>query len=1137
MNTDSSERKEFGLSSFSIKNRISVLVLTIIIAIMGIRSYLAIPKEAQPDITIPTVVVVTVYPGVSPKDMESLVTRKLEDELSNIADIQEMTSTSAEGYSNITLEFSTATNMDEALQDVREKVDLAKPELPEDAEEPTIQEINLSEFPIMQVNIAGEYGLNELKDIAEDLQDRIEAVPEILEVNLSGGFEKEVKVNVDLPKLKYYDLSLGDVIRSIQSENVTVPGGAIDVGTKEFLLRIPGEYEQPGPIEDIVISAPNDQPIYIRDIASVRFAPKERETYAELDNNPVITLSIKKRTGKNLIEAANSVKSILEESKPELPPTTNISITSDQSEQIDSMVTSLENNIISGLILVIGVLLFFMGVRNASFVGIAIPLSMFTSFIILNSFGITMNMVVLFSLILALGMLVDNSIVVVENIYRYMEEGFDNFASAKKGTGEVAVPIISGTTTTLAAFFPLTFWPGIVGEFMSYLPITLIITLGSSLFVALVINPVLCALFMTEEKSGSGKQFSMTRQGRLTLLGIGGIILAVFLILNTLTWVMLLVAAGVLWLGHRYFLDPLGKWWQETGLPGALDIYENHLRWALKHNFLILGISVAVLVGGFIVFGLFNAGVEFFPEDIPPGNLYVQVEAPSGTNVEFTKAVVDEMAGRVPSIPNDQDVESVLETAGYAISGGFQGRGNTSSRGTVVLNFKDYQQREGSTIDALQYMQKTFPEGIAGAKITVEEPQQGPPTGKPINLEISGKDMETLRRLSNRALRILENNPVYSKLEGLDTDLPESRPEVRIHVDRDKAALYGISTRQVGQTIRQAISGVEASEYRDGKEEYEIRVRLDEPYRDDINTLADINVPAEGGRHIPLSSVANWETGQGFGGINHKDAERVITVNSDVRTGYQANAVLSEVRDVLRPFLDQLPPGYSAAFTGQQEEQDEAQEFLSGAFLIALFLIAFILISEFNSVSKPFIVLTSVIMSIAGVLYGLIVFRMPFGIVMTGVGVISLAGVVVNNAIVLIDYIDILRERDKMDLFEALVEGGRVRFRPVVLTAITTTLGLLPLAAGFNLDFLVLVQDPVQFFSNLGQYVYMGGAQAAWWSPMAIAVISGLLFATFLTLVLVPVLYNLTERGRRWSGRFFFGSENPGMFGAKGETK
>ncbi len=1124
-----SEQKEFGLSSFSIKNRITVLLITVLIAIIGIRSYLSIPKEAQPDITIPTVMVITTYPGVSPEDMESLITRPLEDEIGNISDIKEMNSTSAEGYSNITVEFNTDMNMSEALQEVREKVDLAKNELPEDVEDPVIQEINFSEFPIMQVNVSGRYGMDQLKQVAEDLQDKMESIPSVLEVDLAGGVEREVKVDIDLPKLKYYGLTFTDVVEAIQRENVTVPGGTIDVGNKQFLLRVPGEYKSPEPIRNIVVDAPEDNPIYIRDIAEVTFGFKERESYARLEGDPVITLSVKKRSGENIIETSNAVKAIVDEELPTLPPTTNIEITSDQSEEIDSMVSSLENNIISGLLLVIGVLLFFLGVRNASFVGIAIPLSMFLSFIILSSLDITMNMVVLFSLILALGMLVDNSIVVVENIYRYLEEGFDRFESARKGTGEVAVPIISGTLTTLAAFFPMVFWPGIVGEFMKYLPITLIITLGSSLFVALVINPVFCALFMKHDQ-GENEERKLTSQGRRVLMGIGGVIL-LFLVLNSaLTWGMLIVLSLGLIISYKLVLRPIGDWWQKRGYRKLMDEYEVTLKWSLNHGKTILAISFAVLFLSFVVFYYFNNGLVFFPEDIPPRDAYVQVEAPVGTNVDFTREIVTEMENRVPNIPNQEDISTVLSTAGSAISGGLDmGSGGQQHRGTVVVNFKDYQQRVGSTFDAMEFMRSNFPTGIAGANITVEKPQNGPPTGKPINLELSGKNMEELERMSNKALRIIENDPVFAKLEGLDSNLPESRPELEVSVDRQKAGMYGLSTQDVGNTIRSAINGVEASQYRDGKDEYDITVRLAERYRDDLSTLGDLKIMGEEGRQIPLSAVADWQINEGFGGIKHKDRERVVTVNADVRSQYQANAVLQEVQGVLGTFLGELPQGYTYSWTGQQEEQDKAQDFLTTAFLIALSLIALILISQFNSLSKPVIVLTSVIMSVSGVLYGLVIFQMPFSIIMTGVGIVSLAGVVVNNAIVLIDYIDILRTRDQLPVYEALVEAGKVRLRPVLLTAITTTLGLVPLAIGFNLDFIVLVNQPIEFFTNLGQYVYMGGEQAAWWGPMAIAVISGLIFATALTLILVPVLYYLIEKGRRTTNQFLFGEQEPAI--------
>ncbi len=556
---DPSNRKEFGLSTFSINNRISVMVLVVLVTIMGLVSYLTIPKESFPSINIPNIFVVTVYPGVSPEDMESLVTRKLEDELGNISDVKTMTSTSSEGYSSVNLEFEPSVDIEDALQKVREKVDLAKPELPEDAEEPMVQEINLSEFPIMNVNLSGKYDELILKDIAEDLQDKIEALPSVLGVDLTGGLEREVQVDVDLAKMKYYNITFTDIIGAISQENVTIPGGEFAVGTKNFLLRVPGQYTDTEPIEDIVIKGENRNPIYVRDVANVVFGFKEKESYSVLGGAPVITLGVKKRTGENILETSNQVKEILDKEMKTLPPTTRYTITNDQSVEVLSMVNNLENNIISGLLLVVGVLLFFLGVRNSSFVGISIPLSMFLSFIILGAVGITMNMIVLFSLILALGMLVDNAIVVVENIYRYLEEGYDNFEAAKKGTGEVAIPIIAGTTTTIAAFAPMIFWPGVVGQFMGYLPKTLIITLASSLFVGLVINPVICALFMTID--GQDDKPKLTKKGKQIIYTGFGLLLVAFIATNPVSWGMLLVLIALLWVANKYFMVPVGKWW------------------------------------------------------------------------------------------------------------------------------------------------------------------------------------------------------------------------------------------------------------------------------------------------------------------------------------------------------------------------------------------------------------------------------------------------------------------------------------------------------------------------------------------------------------------------------------------------
>lgn len=1119
---NNTDRKEFWLSTFAINNRISVLVMVALIAIMGAVSYLTIPKESFPNITVPNIFVTTIYPGVSPEDMESLVTRKLEDEIGNISEIKEMTSTSSEGYSSVVLEFDTGIDIEEALQKVREKVDLAKAELPDDAEEPLVQEVNLSEFPIMQINLSGDYDLEILKDIAEDLQDKIEAIPTVLGVDLTGGLEREVQVDVDLAKLKYYNLSFGDIIGAISSENVTIPGGDISVGTKSFLLRVPGQYQETQPIADVVLKVNDGQPIYLRDIASVTFGFKERETYSTLDDSPVITLGVKKRTGENILETYDQVSAILENALPTLPPTTTYKITNDQSKDVNNMVSSLENNIISGLILVIGVLLFFLGVRNASFVGISIPLSMFLSFIILSALGITMNMIVLFSLILALGMLVDNAIVVVENIYRYLEEGYDNFEAAKKGTGEVAGPIIAGTATTLAAFAPMIFWPGTVGEFMGYLPKTLIITLTSSLFVGLIINPVICALFMTIDNDE--QKAELTKRGKQILYGVLAFVLIILLAANFVTWTMLIVLGVLLWLLNSYVLEPVGKWWQGEGLNVFIQVYENSLVWALNNRGKTVGIAIFVLIMSFVTLGVFNPGTEFFPENIPPRDVYVQIETPVGSDVEFTRSVVEKVAERVKNIPQASDINTILAVSGAAISSDPSGGGgNSTHKGTVAINFVDFELRQGDIFEAMEYMRNDLNGIIAGAKITVEKPQDGPPTGPPINLEISGPDMDELTRISNSVLSILEADSIFAKMDGLETDLPDSRPEIRVEVDREKAGLYELNTNMIGMTVRQAINGVEASKFRDGKEEYEIVVRLAEEYRDDLSTLSDLTVFHEGVQ-IPLSEVANWEISDGFGGIRHKESERVITVSADVRSGYQSNAVLAEAQGVLTQYLEALPPGYTYEWTGQQQEQDESFEFLGRAFLIAIFLIAFILVSQFNSIVKPIIILSSVVMSTAGVLYGLVTFQMAFGL-MAFLGLISLAGVVVNNAIVLIDYVDILRTRDGMDLRSALVQAGKVRFRPVILTAVTTTLGLVPLAIGFNFDFITLVNNPLLFFTHLGEYIYWGGEQAAWWGPMAIAVIVGLSFATFLTLILVPVLYSVIERAKMSLNRIFFGSK------------
>ncbi|MFW6088833.1 MAG: efflux RND transporter permease subunit [Gemmatimonadota bacterium] len=1103
------EYKEFRLTSFAVEHPTSVLVLTAIILIAGLYSYLTVPKEAQPDIEIPNVVVNTIYPGVSPSDVESLITRPIEEEINEISDVKTLTSTSVEGYSSINVEFEVGIDMTEALQKVREKVDIAKPELPEAAEEPSILEFSFENFPILQVNLAGDYSLVRLKKLAEDMKDRIEQIPSVLDVTLSGGLEREVQVDVDLAKLKFYGVTFDDVIDAIRDENVTIPGGALDVGEVKYLVRVPGEFETTRLIEDIVISDAGRTPVYVRDVAAVDFGFEERDSYARLDGKPVVTLSVTKRSGRNIIEASEAVRDVVADMEPAFPPTTLVSITSDEAQEVRMMVSSLENNIISGLLLVVAVLLFALGVRNASFVGVAIPLSMFLSFSIIQMLGMTMNMIVLFSLILALGMLVDNAVVVVENVYRFREEGFDQKTAAKLATAEVAMPVIAATGTTLAAFAPLLFWPGMIGEFMSYLPLTLIITLSSSLFVGLVINPTLCSLFM---RLPDEPRVQLTRQFRNALWGLFALFLLMWLVFQPLTAFLLGLTAILLWQFNRRLLQPAGSWVQENGLPRVLVHYEKVLRRALRNRWKIVGGSVAALVGAVAIFMVFNAGVELFPEDIPPENIWVQVETPTGTRADATDRFTSRVEEDLARYEGRGDFESVVATTGQKI--GTFGNEQGEQYATIAVSMVDYQDREFDAFRTLEWMRDNVGSDLAGATIRVDQPNEGPETGLPVTIEIAGEDVEELRRLGERAVDILSNAPVASRLVGLDSDLSDGRPELQVDVDREKAKLFGLSTFTIANTVRSAINGTDASEFRDGEEEYDIVVRLAERYREDIGSLEDLTVVTEAGVQVPLPAVASWHVEEAPSGVNRKDLDRMVTVSADVRAGYNANAVLEEAQETLTEagFIDALPTEYRLEYAGQQQDQAESQAFLVGAFITALFLIGMILVSQFDSVFKPIIILSTVALSTIGVLIGLVVFRMPFGIIMSGVGVISLAGIVVNNAIVLMDYIAILRERDGMSEYESLIVGGLTRFRPVVLTAITTIMGLVPLAIGLNIDFEGL-------YARLNPDVYWGGVQAAWWGPMAIAVICGLAFATFLTLVLVPVMHSLVDDLRHFVRR------------------
>jgi CzcA family heavy metal efflux pump len=1020
------------ITEIALRFKTTVYVVILFIAIAGGSAYRSLPLEAHPDVKIPYMLVSTIYPGVSPEDMERLVTNVMERELKNLRDVKEMTSSSSESVSTVVIEFESGTDLDMAYQRVRDKVDKAKPDLPPDAEDPTIIEINISEFPILVVNISGPYGLDRLKNVAEKIQNRIEQIPGVLGVDLAGGLDREIQVYLDPGRLEYYRIGVGTVIHRIQQEHRTTPAGNLELGQNKYSVRIPGEYENVSLMEEIVLKAPGGRPVRLRDVGRVVDGFRERETISRMSGTECVTLRVKKRSGENVVRIADGVRALLAAERPNLPPGTDYAVRQDASEIIRTVVSDLENNIIAALILVLTVLFFALGFRNAVFVAIAIPMSMLISFVVLQTMGITLNMVVLFSLILALGMLVDNSIVVVENIYRHVSEGKSRVQASLEATGEVAWPIIASTATTVAVFAPLLFWPGIMGDFMSYLPITVITVLLSSLFVALVINPVLAGGFL---KPGRTKVFDDS--GRASSLFTRG--------------------------------------------------YQRALRWSLDHPWFVLLLCAVVLGTTLGLFRVFSAGVEFFPVSTPE-RARATIKAPQGTVLDQT----DLFARQVESIASGEDtVEHVIANVG--MGGSRLGGGASPHQAVIDLEFRDRHQREHSTWDAIDSMREKLT-SLAGAEYRIDVDRMGPPTGDPVSVELSGPDFGVLNETVARAKALLRT--VDGVVEIKD-DYESGKPEIRVEIDREKAMLHKVNTQSVSTAVRAAVNGIEASVLREGDEEYDIVVRYEQKYRESIDDILNIRITGNDDVQIPLRDVARVRTVGGFGSINHIDQERTIAITADV-TGRSSAEVMVDVEGLLTEKL-KLPPGYAMKFSGEKEHQGEAQAFLGKAFAAGLMLILIILITEFNSVMRPAIILASVLMSLTGVFVGLMVTGNKFGIIMSGLGVISLAGVVVNNSIVLIDYTDQLREKRGFSLKEALARAGVVRFRPVILTAVTTVLGVTPMAAGYAVDFSTLSIDS-------------GGQSAEFWGPMAQAVAFGLVFATVLTLIVVPVMYLTQEQ-------------------------
>ncbi|MBZ0245237.1 MAG: efflux RND transporter permease subunit [Cyclobacteriaceae bacterium] len=1119
--------KEFGVTTLAITNRTTVGFLAFLIAVMGILTYIGLPKDSYPEIKQPIVYVGTLYPGNSPIDMENLVTREIEKELNTISEVDNIKSTSVQDYSTIIVEFDTDTDVGDALTKVKDAVDRAKPELPDDLpSDPNVFELNFSEFPILNINLSGNYSLEQLKKYGEYLEDEIERITEISKVEIRGVDEREVKIKVDPYLLEARKINFADIENAIAAENVTLSGGNIlDDGIRRT-LRVVGEFSSPRQLEDVIVKHEKGNIVYLKDIATIEFDYVETTSYARLAKQPVVMVDVIKRSGQNLLIATDKVNAVLAKAKAEVfPADLNVNITNDQSSFTKEMVSSLENNIISGVIVVVGVLMLFLGTRNALFVGIAIPLSMLLSFLILGAMGFTINMMVLFGMIMALGMLVDNGIVVVENVYRLYEEGYDLLSAAKLGVGEIAWPIIASTATTLAAFLPLAMWPGIMGEFMKYLPITLIVVLSSSLFVGLIIVPVIASLSMKHENAYSINRKKMWK--RVAIYVVAGtviILLQVFWLGN------LFIALALLTLLNVFFFVPVSRKFQNNYLPRLEAQYSRVVAFALrgKNPRWFFGGAVATLFISIALMIIFPPKVIYFPVNVPK-YINVFIEFPVGTDIEetdkFTRTIEDKVIELVK--PYDKIVESIIGNVGQGTGDPNDpsniGQADTPNKARITVNFVDFKYRDGIDTNTILDEVRNGIQGYPGVTVTVDKNADGPPTGKPIQIELSGDDFQTLIKVTED-MRNLINESGIPGIEKLKTDLETGKPELIVHIDREKARRFGLSTYSVANEVRTSLFGKEVSKYKQGEDNYKIQLRLQDRYRYDIDALMNKSITFRdqtSGRiaQIPISAVAHAELTSTYGSVRRKDLKRMITMSSNVLSGYNATEINDQIKLLLQDF--KMPPGYTFNFGGEQEKQAEEMGFLGGALLLAIFLIFLIIVAQFNKITTPLIIMTSVVFSTIGVFLGLLIFRMDFVVIMTMIGIISLAGVVVNNAIVLIDFIELKKKRRREELglerlpleevVKAIEEAGKTRLRPVLLTAITTVLGLIPLAVGINLDF-------IKFFQTYNADFYIGGDSVMFWGPLSWTIIFGLTFATFLTLVVVPVMYLLVEKLNRRLG-------------------
>jgi len=1130
--------KHFGPTTWSIKNKTAVYLLMLIVSGWGVYKFVTLPKEQFPDIVIPTIYVSTIYTGNSPKDMENLVTRPIEKQIKAItgAKIKKFTSTSQQDYSAIVVEFETDVQTDIALQKVKDAIDKSKQDLPTDlTQEPTALEVSFSDQPIMYVNISGDYDQQRLKKFADDMKDKLEDLPELNRVDLVGAPEREFQINVDNYKMRAANVTFDDIDNAVKGENLDISGGLLDVGNMKRNLQLKGQFHTAPDISQIIVRSPNGGgAVYLKDIATIKDTIKDRESYARLDGKNVVTLNIIKRSGENLIKTSEDVNAAVEEMKTSLPKDLTIAITGDLSTKTRTSFDDLVNSIIIGFVLVLIILMFFMGVVNAFFVALSVPLSMFVAFCFLPAADliigthVTLNFIVLFALLFGLGIIVDDAIVVIENTHRIFTQGkgkIDAPRSAMMAAGEVFIPVFAGTLTTLAPFFPLLFWPGIIGKFMVYLPAMLIFTLTASLIVAFIMNPVFAVDFMNHpETDGKTSRFTMFKKpGFWIAVGFG-----VLLDLSGVTFLgNLLLFLVILAILNVFVFDRMIHGFQNRVLPWIMGHYESLLRWALKGwrpAWLLVG-TFLLLIFSFVLFSARNVQVVFFPKG-DPNQIYVYLKLPVGTAVDYTDSVTKVLEDRVYNVLGMQDgkknpvVESVITNIAIGANDPSSGDQSTHPElGRIQVSFVEYAKRHGVVtaryLDSIRHVMK----GIPGAEITVDQEQSGPPTDPPVNIEIASEDFDDLIKTAVSMKNYLDSIQTPG-VEELKMDIDLTNPEITLTVDRQRAMTEGVSSAQIGQQLRTALFGRESSKIKEGKEEYKIQIRNLAVQRKNLIDLLNMNITfrdiASGGaiKNVPISSLIKVDYTSTLGSVKRKNQKRVITLKSNVLNGYTPTAVNQQLAKSIADFKKK-PDGVSIKQTGEGEQQAETGAFLFSALIIALAAILLILVLQFNSVSKAVIILTEILFSVIGVILGFAITKMEVSVIMTGLGIVGLAGIVVKNGILVIEFADELRSRG-MKTRAAVIEAGKTRIIPVLLTAMAAILALIPLAVGFNINFVTL-------FSDLNPHIYFGGDNAVFWKPLSWTIIFGLAFAFFMTLFMVPSMYLIAERLRRPMRRHFGG--------------